>query len=188
MQYSWHRDMRGRIDGLVQDVRYAARTLRKNSGFTLVAIAMLGLGIGINALVFTVADTVLYRGFPLVQRNDRLLYMTSGRGCCVSYPDFEDWRAQARSFEGMALVHGLQQTFDDGGGVPEIVVLHGSHGQYLRPGWPETDPWTGFHIGRRDSRVRSGPHAALQHVGQSLRPGTRRSSAAPCESTACRPP
>ena len=107
MRYSWHRDMRGRIDGLVQDVRYAARTLRKNSGFTLVAIAMLGLGIGINALVFTVADTVLYRGFPLVHRNDRLLYMTSGRGCCVSYPDFEDWRAQVQSFEGMALVHGL---------------------------------------------------------------------------------
>jgi predicted permease len=107
------------LDGLGQDVRYAARALRKNAGFTIVAVAMLGLGIGINALVFTVADAVLYRGFPLVHRNDRLLYMTSGRGCCVSYPDFEDWRAQARSFDGMALVHGVQQTFTDEGGVPE---------------------------------------------------------------------
>jgi putative ABC transport system permease protein len=118
-----HRDSRGLpwLDGLWQDVRYAGRTLRKNPGFAAVAVAMLALGIGINAIVFTVADTVLFKGFPLVERNDRLLYMTSGRGCCVSYPDFEDWRTQATSFAGMALVHGLQQTYSDEGGFPETV-------------------------------------------------------------------
>jgi hypothetical protein len=60
---------------------------------------MLALGIGVNAAVFTVTKAALFAGFPLVDRNDRLPYITSSRGCCVSYPDFEDWRAQATSFD-----------------------------------------------------------------------------------------
>lgn len=116
-QHSFHSSW---FDGLLNDVRHAARTLRKNASFTVIAVAMLGLGIGINAMVFTVTDTVLFRGFPLVERNDRLLYMTSGRGCCVSYPDYVDWRAQATSFADMALVHGIQQTYSDQTGrIPE---------------------------------------------------------------------
>ena len=80
---------------------------------------MLALGIGVNAAVFTVTKAALFAGFPLVERNDRLLYITSSRGCCVSYPDFEDWRAQAMSFEGMALVHGVQRILSDQSGFPE---------------------------------------------------------------------
>jgi len=54
-----------------------------------------------------------------VDRNDRVLYLSTGRGCCVSYPDFEDWRAQARSFVGMVLVHGIPKTFSDSEGFPQ---------------------------------------------------------------------
>ena len=60
-----------------------------------------------NVTVFAVMNTMLFRGFPLVQRNDRLVYIQeqypSGT-CCITYLDFEDWRAQAQSFEGMAFV------------------------------------------------------------------------------------
>ena len=45
------------------DVRLSLRTLRKNPGFTAVAVTMLALGIGVNATVFTVTHSVLFKGF-----------------------------------------------------------------------------------------------------------------------------
>ena len=107
------------MESFLTDVSYALRGLRRNPAFTIAALTMLALGIGVNAAVFTVTKAALFAGFPLVERNDRLLYITSSRGCCVSYPDFEDWRAQARSFEGMALVHGVQKILSDQSGFPE---------------------------------------------------------------------
>src|SRR5580658_7407770 len=105
---------------LLSDVRLSFRTLRKNPGFTAVAIATLAVGIGVNATVFTVTNAVLFKGFPLVDRNDRLLYITpKDSNCCVSYPDFLDYRAQARSFQGMAIVHGTSRILDDEGGFAE---------------------------------------------------------------------
>ena len=98
-----YRDQRGLrlIESVIEDARLALRTLRRSPGFTAVAVTMLAVGIGVNAAVFTVTNATLFKGFPLVRANDRLVYMTMSRGCCVSYPDFEDWRAQATSFEGM---------------------------------------------------------------------------------------
>jgi predicted permease len=107
------------LDSLRQDSRFALRMFGRHLGFTAVAVITLGLGIGINAAVFTVTDATLFKAFPLVQRNDRLVYMTSSHGCCVSYPDFEDWRAQAKSFKGMAIVHGTSVVLTDRGGFPE---------------------------------------------------------------------
>jgi predicted permease len=113
-----HRETRSfaTIESLFRDIHYAARTLRGNPGFTAVAIMTLALGIGVNAIVFTVTKAALFAGFPMVERNDRILYLSSGRGCCLSYPDFEDWRAQAKSFEGMAVVHGTRGITTDKGG------------------------------------------------------------------------
>jgi predicted permease len=104
---------------LLRDFMYAFRALRKSPGFTVVAIAILAIGIGVNAAVFTVAKAALFAGFPMVAHNDRILYLSSGRGCCVSYPDFMDWRAQARSFQGMAIVHGVSGILSDDTGFPE---------------------------------------------------------------------
>ena len=104
-----HRDSRGLpwLEGLFYDLRFALRGLRRDGAFTLAAIAMLALAIGLNVTVFTVMDAILFRGAPLVKRNDRLLFIQerspSGR-CCVSYPDFEDWRSQAHAFQGLAFV------------------------------------------------------------------------------------
>ncbi len=107
------------IETFFRDIRYAARTLRNSPGFTAVALMTLALGIGVNTAVFTVTNAVLFKGFSDIDRNDRILYLSSSEGCCVSYPDFEDWRAQAKSFKGMAIVHGVQVTLSDQGGFPE---------------------------------------------------------------------
>jgi len=117
-EYRQHRTFAA-IETLFRDMRYAARTLGRNPAFTLVAVMTLALGIGVNAAVFTVTNAVLFKGFSYIERSDRILYMTSSEGCCVSYPDFEDWRAQAKSFEGLAIVHGVQVTLSDKGGFPE---------------------------------------------------------------------
>jgi hypothetical protein len=68
---------------------------------------MLTLGIAVNATVFTLANTILFQGFPFVDRNDRILYIhTSVPGRpdvpdgFSSYADFEDWRAQSKSSRG----------------------------------------------------------------------------------------
>jgi predicted permease len=108
------------MESWMADVRYAVRMMRKSPGFTATAVAMLAAGIGLNVIVFTVTNTVLFTGFPGVRDNDRLLYITARRSGGASYPDFEDWRAQARSFQGMALVHGVQQTYRDADGFPEM--------------------------------------------------------------------
>ncbi len=107
------------LDGLSYDLRFALRGLRRHRAFTLAAFAMLALAIGLNVTVFSVMNTMLFRGFPLVQKNHRLVYIQerypSGL-CCVSYLDFADWRSQARAFESMAFVADRLNTFRDGTG------------------------------------------------------------------------
>ena len=110
----------GWLDSLAHDGRDAWRGMRRSPAFTTVAVMTLALGIGVNAAVFTLTSAVLFKGFPLVARNDRLLYISSrGYGCCVSYPDFADWRAQAASFEDMAVVHGVGVILTDAHGFAE---------------------------------------------------------------------
>lgn len=116
-----HRDARGLpwIEGWLLDLRLSLRGLRRDWTFTLPSIAMLALALGLNATVFTVMDAMLFRGFPHVQQNERLVYLQerSRPGeCCLSYADFEDWRAQATSFEGLAFVGGQAIALRDGDG------------------------------------------------------------------------
>jgi len=104
-----HRDSRGLpwLEGFSFDLKHALRGLRRDRSFTLSAITMLALAIGLNVTVFTIMDAMLFRGFPLVQRNDRLVYLQErypSGVCCISYADFEDWRTQAQSFEGLSYV------------------------------------------------------------------------------------
>ena len=106
-----------RVEAFLKDTGYALRGLRRNPGFTLTAVATLAVSLGINAAVFTVTNTVLFKGFPLVERNDRIVYI-SGRGG-VSWPDFVDWRSQAKSFEGMGIVADLPVSLIDQNGFAE---------------------------------------------------------------------
>jgi len=95
----------------VSDVKYAARALRKNSGFAAAAVLTMALGIGASAAVFSVVNAVLLRPLPFRQP-DRLMMVwekwprRSGDRVVVSYQNFRDWREQSRSFENMAAFVG----------------------------------------------------------------------------------
>ena len=107
------------LEAIVYDLRFAWRGLRRDRAFTLTAMAMLTLAIALNVTVFAVMDTALFRGLPLAQRSDRLVYIQEHRaagGVGISYPDFEDWRTEARSFEGLAFVGESRISFKDGDG------------------------------------------------------------------------
>ena len=92
---------------ILQDLRYALRTLRKSPGYTAVAVAVLALGIGANTAVFSVINAVLLRPLPY-PHSEQLLAMRErspsvGIGS-VSYPNYLDWRAGQRTCTDLALV------------------------------------------------------------------------------------
>lgn len=95
------------MNTLSQDLRFAIRQLRKSPGFTLIAALTLAIGIGAATSVFSLVDAILLRPLPFPQP-DRLVAVVSDRtdeGAIPSdssYPDFDDYRSQAKSFDSMA--------------------------------------------------------------------------------------
>ncbi|MFN2541732.1 MAG: ABC transporter permease [Chthoniobacterales bacterium] len=110
----------------MKDLRYAIRQLRKNPGFTLIAIFALALGIGANTAIFSVVNAVLLRPLPYPEA-DKLIVLreksnTFARGA-VAYLNWLDWRAAQRSFTDIALVRreGFNFSIGPGAGAPERV-------------------------------------------------------------------
>jgi len=110
-----YRDARGFpfLDSVLQDLRFALRTLRKSTAFTAVAILTLALGIGANTAIFSVFYGVLLRPLPF-PKPDQLVQLleindTGGR-MHFSDPDFEDIQAQSRSLQGLAEYNYIPQT------------------------------------------------------------------------------
>src|SRR6185503_3269293 len=91
---------------MLADLRYAARLLAKQPGFTLIAVFVLALGIGANTAIFSVVDAVLLRPLPYANQ-ERLVTLSTfwrktGVRAQVSAPDFDDWHTLSTSFDGMA--------------------------------------------------------------------------------------
>jgi len=82
---------------MFQDLRFGFRMLRRNPGFAIIAILCLTLGIGANAAVYSWMEGILFRPFPAVAQQDRLLVVAgTARGISrfddVSWPDFNDFQ------------------------------------------------------------------------------------------------
>ena len=104
----------------LQDARYAARSLRKSPGFTLVAAVTLALGVGANAAIFSVVNTVMLRPLPFAEPDHLVRIWESNverqrPTFAVSHPNFLDWRSQARSFKSMAATNNIGLTWTSGG-------------------------------------------------------------------------
>jgi predicted permease len=105
------RDARGMrwLEDIWQDLRYGARMLLKQPGFTLIAVITLALGIGANTAIYSVVNAVLLRPLPYPD-SDRLVRLREvgldGSDGPVSYLNFTDWRAQQTVFEHMGLYRG----------------------------------------------------------------------------------
>jgi predicted permease len=98
------------METLFQDIRYGLRMLRKSPGFTVVALLTLALGIGANTAIFSVVYGVLLR--PLPYQNPAgliVLHETTPKvgTVGVSYPNFQDWRAQSHMFSKLAAVESV---------------------------------------------------------------------------------
>jgi putative ABC transport system permease protein len=106
---------------LLNDARYALRTLVHDPGFTSVAVLALALGIGANTAIFSVVNGVLLQPLPY-QDPARLVEVSEQspdfNEMSVAYPNFKDWRDQNRCFSSMAAIRW--EDFDvTGGGRPE---------------------------------------------------------------------
>jgi putative ABC transport system permease protein len=113
-------------DDFARDIRYGQRLLARAPGFAAVSILTLALGIGAATAVFSVVDGVLLRPLPYPEP-DRILRLyqvgSNGSRMNVSEPNFEDWKAAARSFRAMAQIAPVQAAVSIGS---ERVMLTGA--------------------------------------------------------------
>ena len=111
------------------DVRYAVRSMRRNPGFTAVAITALALGIGANTAIFSVVNGVILQPLPF-REPDRLVrldesYPNGGHNGSVSIPKYMAWRTN-QVFAATALYDqgGLNQTLGSGDPPIQLKTLH----------------------------------------------------------------
>jgi predicted permease len=106
-----YRDQRGLplVDALRQDFRFAIRLLNRNRGFAVTAVLVLGIGIGVNNMLFTILNAHTLRGLPMPS-SDRVLWLSTiddrGRDRGVSFADYQDITAGVQHYAGIAAFEG----------------------------------------------------------------------------------
>ena len=107
------------LESIFQDVRHAARLLRKNPGFTAVAILTLALGIGANTAIFSIVDTVILKPLPY-KDSSRMLYvqtntaMFPGFRLGISWLALQRFQADAPAIETWAAYSATEMNFSAG--------------------------------------------------------------------------
>jgi putative ABC transport system permease protein len=122
---------------MLQDLRFALRTLVKSPGFTIAAVLCLSLGIGVNATIFSCVRALLLRPFPY-KDPERIVAIGEAhpkRGWhmnTVSYPNFRSWQADNRTLESIGIYGGNSYNLATGDGADYVQGA--------------TVSWTMFHV------------------------------------------
>jgi putative ABC transport system permease protein len=119
-----YRDQQGLpvLDAMVQDVRFAGRLLRRDPSFAVIAICVLGLGIGVNNMLFTILYAHTIRGLPIPDAARVVSISTiddKGADRGLSYPDFVDLRDGAQRFASLAAFASAPVVIAGDGRAPE---------------------------------------------------------------------
>jgi len=122
---------------VLQDLRFAIRTLIKSPSFSIAAIVCMALGIGVNSTIFSTVRAVLLRPFPYKNPDELLAIAESNprRGWhmnSVSYPNFRSWQAENRTLESIAIYTGNSFNLATGDGADFVQGANVS--------------WTAFHV------------------------------------------
>jgi predicted permease len=116
-----YRDQRGlpMLETIFQDLRFGFRLLRRSPGFSLLAILCLTLGIGANAAVFSWIEGILFRPYPAVAHQERLLALAGtargeAGGTALSWPDFADLQRNCTLFDSFFVSKIMSTTLSIG--------------------------------------------------------------------------
>jgi len=155
------------MNGLLQDIRYALRQLRKSPGFTTVAVLTLALGIGANTGIFTLVNAVLLKALP-VPNPEQLLLITENdwqaQNSRFAYPTFQEWRKVMPEGSEMAAASWPARFYASfGGGEPEMVTGQLVSGNYFQT--LETHPAKGRLLAEDDDRTVAGSPVAVISYG-----------------------
>ena len=163
---------------LLQDIKYAVRSLVLDRGVTVIVILCLALGIGINATLFSVIDGVLIQSLPFAEA-DRLVVLneTFERGgvreAGVSYQDLQDWKRQTTAFSSMTATTGRSIALSDGGAEPERYAGCDDHLGLVPDARRAPGPRPAFQPGRRSCRRRAGGDPQRRRLGPPLQRRSR---------------
>ncbi len=148
------------LESLWQDIRFGFRVLRKNSGFTAVALASLALGIGANAALFQLVNAVMLRSLPVRDAQELVRIQWKGdrasrsgnfwaRPYDFTYPEWEAIRQKREPFAAMFAWSGTEFNLAPVGEVRRVKGLYASGDLFQTLG---VTPAAGRLIGREDDR------------------------------------
>ncbi|MGC2726980.1 MAG: ABC transporter permease, partial [Candidatus Acidiferrales bacterium] len=112
------------LEQFLQDIRYGLRILKKNPGFTAIAVLTLALGIGANTAIFSAVYAVLLKPLPFPS-GERLVWLgessAKATGISVTWINFEHWRSENHAFDSMAAFQNSDLTLTGRG---QAVLTH----------------------------------------------------------------
>ncbi len=119
------------MNSLVQDIRYSWRTLLKSPGFAAAAVLTLAMGIGANAVVFSVMNSFLLHPLQVPEEDSLYAVWRANTNAYESYPDYVDLRDRNRSFDELAAYNITAAGLDTGSGNPSRVWIEELSGNYF---------------------------------------------------------